>query len=151
MRFDVARLWIPNIKDQMSGMYASRWRYLSTLAGTAQVQATNVNDLLATCPPDKARIITGVSVAAAVAGAETLLSIVANIFEPLPSGFAAQVFSLPRESNALAATGTALQRLDAIMYPGEVVGCTVTYSAAVQVKTTTIYFWGYDVPRGNLQ
>jgi hypothetical protein len=150
--FDSAKLWIPNTKDVASGLYAQRWIYVGTVTAATALVGSNVNDAAAIVPPDKVRIIQGVSCEFVTQGTETCVQIMANLF-PAGGGQAIAQFGLPRDWVTVASANNigVCVPIGCFAFPLEVVGITATKSAAASNATLQFTFWGYDVPRGNIQ
>jgi hypothetical protein len=150
MNFDAGRLWVPNIKDQMSGLYAQRYLRYETTAQAAAVIASSVGIAEVTCPADKMRIIEGVTVWALGGAAQQLEQAEAVLYSTTGLQLMTGPIPLDRYTAAARQHGY-ITPLGWAMIPGEQIGITLTFNAGAAVNQAQWSFWGFDVPRGNLQ
>jgi len=140
--------WKPQPKDVPSGMIA-QGRYFERNDLVAAAAATiTVNSVV--CPPNTARVITGVAMSATPGAAQTVS--VLGVSWQFGSGLT--FFRLAANAPVGYPAATRLDQFlnlgDGIwLRPGEALFYAVTFNAGVAVNAGNVHYYGYEFPIGN--
>jgi hypothetical protein len=151
LNFDASRLWQPNTKDIVSGLYAQRFTYFATNSGLVALLSTDSTDVRLACPADKARVIVGASSLATPGAGQSSTFAYLNIWPPALGQTIVQIPLGQGFSASINNTSPWIVAPWIITYPGEIAQVFASFSAAGASNAANFSLWGYDIPRGNLQ